>query len=909
MSGRPPLLSRLLVERGVRSVNVREGQLWRQRLSSLVFADEHPTIISAPPAFGVSTIAAHLGSSALDASAAVFDLQHVDPEQLGLDKLLNQHVVFTSRETPELSHLPNAKLIDHSTLRFTEEEALEVAVAHGVSAEVSRRIHLFTAGWPGYFTACIAAVRADTCSDHVYDELHKGPHLDGLIQTCTDDLDPTDLSQIAQLTHFTKISPGLVNALLGPDGLQRIQRSGLPIVQTQPGWYEILEPVRSALRSKSSLDEQTARQLAPELIADAGLVAGARILLAAGQIAAAAEALRSVPVYELDEGSQPTLLSLLRTVLDSEKDDGSLQLRLARVYHNHGDLVSFHRTLEEAVRCAGEQLRPDLQLEANAELLLLDLEHAPRDEVQHRLGELREQAKEHANALTQIRLREIAIMQDVEATRLDVIYTAASNLESIANDWEMIGENARAASTLRMLTSRALSHLGAFAKAVDVLDRACELSRLQPQSYLKNMVLLGHQYARLADAEGLKRVDDDIADLLSSSGLAWLNAYHTWSHMIIAGFQQDATAVRSLQRRAESLMVKELLDHATGAIFLSHSAVAFANAGDHDHAATLLARATERRHHEPLEVGTAEVLVAAQRGDAQCVQLLDELNQNLEVSAERQWRLDLAVSLALGRTDSGPLLDEARQYGLSSLYRATTKCSRSLVGPHPLRLRLLGEFGIVEQDEPRKISGGKATELIKFLGVRAKPVPADVIIDHLWGNVGTDVGLRRLKNVVSRARAVLGQEAIERRGQSVGLGAHVSSDLVEIHSLVSTLRANPADVSTAVEIVDMYRGPLLELDVYHDWVESERQSLAFAVGSALEVAIDSGNVAATWAMDALTRLRPDSERPYMAVADLAARQQDEPTLRFALEQVRRVCVELEIDLPARFGDLADRVMA
>ncbi len=899
-----------MVEGGLRSVNVGDGQLWRQRLSSAVFADEHPTIISAPPAFGVSTIAAHLSSPELDEPAAVFDLKSANPERIGIDKLLNQHVVFISRETPELGHLPNAKLIDHSTLRFTEEEALEVALTHGVSPEVSRRIHLFTAGWPGYFTACLAAVRHDTGSDHVYDELCNGPHLDALIDLCTKDIDPIDLTQIAQLTHFTKISPGLVNALLGSGGLQRIQRAGLPIVQTQPGWYEILEPVRSSLKSRASLDEQTARMIAPELIADAGMVAGARILLAAGQIAAAAEALRSVPVFELDEGSQPTLLSLLRTVLDSEKDDGSLQLRLARVYHNHGDLVSLRQTLEDAVQCASEQLRPDLQLEAKAELLLLDLEYAPRDEVRSRLGALREQAKEHANAITQIRLREIAAMQNIEAAELDSIYTAAKSLESIANDWAMIGESARAAATLRMLTSRALSHLGAYAKAIDVLERACELSGRQPQSYVKNMVLLGHQHARLADAEGLERIDADIADLLSSSGLAWLDAYHTWSQMLIAGFQQDPTAVKSLQRRAESLMVKELLDHATGVIFLSQAAVAFANAGDHDEAAKFLARVVKRRDEEPLEVGTAEVLVAAQRGDAQCAQLLAALNENVEVSAERQWRLELAVNLALGKTDTGTLLDEARQYGLDSLYRATTECSRSLVGPRPVQLRLLGEFGVVTQDdELRKIGGGKATELVKFLGVRAKPVPTDVVIDHLWGNVGTDVGLRRLKNVVSRARSALGQEAIERRGQSVGLGAHVTSDLAEIHAFVRTLRANPDDLSTAVEIVDMYRGPLLELDVYHDWLQSERQSLVVAVESALEIAIDSGTVAATWAIDALTRLNPDSERPYMAVANLAARQKDEPTLRLALEHVRRVCIDLDIELPSRFEELADQVMA
>ncbi len=895
-------------------MKVGDGQQWRERISSLVFSSDHPTVIAAPPGFGVSTLAAYLGSSVHPTPASVVDLHAVDVAELSIDALRQQHVVFVAREIPDLTKIPGAQLISHSQLRFTEDEAIEVAEAHGVDASVARSIHLFTAGWPGYFNACLDVLSQDArttssppiTADDAYDRLHKGPHLRALISTCTADLTPTDHSQIAQLTHFTKISPGLVEALLGPKGLSRIQRSGLPIVETQPGWYEILEPVRGVLRSSSTLDEQTARKLAPELIAEAGMVAGARILLAAGQPAAAATALRSVPVHELDEGSQPTLLSLLRTVLDSEKDDGSLRLRLARVYHNHGDLVSLRRSLEDATVAAIDQLRPDLELEAQSELLLLDLDIVDHEIVRDRLEILQSKAKDHANQSSLIRLREVALMLESEREELDHIYSAASRLESVANDWELIGENARAAATLRMLASRPLFHLGRHAKGVEVAKRACELSQQHPQGHLKSLLLLARELAMTADHESFLPIADRVSELAPASGLAWIDAYDNWARMVMAGFALDDQGVMAHQRRGESLMPRELLEHGTGAIFFSDAATAAATAGELESASTFLDRALQRRALAPLDVGCAEVLVLAYRRDPQCKDALEVLATTTPIPAERKWRLDLAVELALGEPSSSRH-DEAVQHGLERVYDSTIRAFAATSAPESVSLKLLGDFAVQRGSRSIPVAGGKATELVKFLGVRMKAVPADVVIDYLWGNVSTDVGLRRLKNVVSRARASLGQDAIERRGQTVGLGAHVTSDLAELRTLLRHLRVEPNDTTAARRCVELYAGPLLELDVYDDWVAAERESLAAAVLSALELVVDAADAPSAWTLDALARIQPNDDRPYMAVADLAERQQDATTLRLALAQVRRICLALDLDVPAGYDRLHARI--
>ena len=880
---------------------------WQARISDLVFGCAHPTVIAAPPGFGIERITAELSSPRQDVPATILDLDSLEATPPGIQQLLRKHVVFVGREVPDLSKIPNAQLVDHRTLRFTESEALAEAARMGVDQSTARSIYVFSHGWPAYFCACLHAAKSagGIPASEAYDRLQSGTHLQDLITECTSGLSESDFRAVSQLTHFSKISPGILFALLGEDGLSRIRRAGFPIVETQPGWYEILDPVRSSIQVSASLDEQTARSLAPELIADAGMVAGARILLTAGQPAAAATALRSVPVHKLDEGSQTILLSLLRTVLDTEKDDGSLHLRLARVHHNHGDLDSMRNTLQRAAVIAEDQLRPDLEIEAKAELLLLDLPHTDGQLIRNRHSELIAQAKEHTSSLAQIRLREVEIMLELEEADLQSCYQYATQLESVANDWELVGEPARASLALRLLASSVLHYLGAYPRAVDVLQRACALTNGQPQALLKSLTVLQRNYAMQGQVERALETSQKVEDLLPGAGLPWVEAYFTWSAMIVAGYQLDIDEVVANQRRAESLL-GGLLSHPTGTSFLAEAAIAAALAGDTDQAQIFMQRASQRREETSLDVDFASVIVAAFARDLNLRSMVDELRATHDVPPERDWRLDLAVALAEGN-DPQSIASTAERYGLSTLFEATVRCFNAQPGNSKIRIQLLGNFAIHAPDGKRELPRGKATELVKFLGVRQKTVPTDVAIEHLWGDVPTDVGLRRLKNVVSRARGVLGQDAVERRGHSIGLSNDVESDLSEVRSLLRRLRAQPDDVAAAIQVVDMYRGPLLELDVYHDWVDSERRSLEAAVLGALELVISGTETSAAWALDALRRLNPEDDGPFMAVADMAERQNDLSALQLALGEVQRICDDLEVRLPTDYGRLAARI--
>lgn len=889
------------------------GGRWIDRVVDSVEADPGLTIIAAPPGFGVSVLAERLdgpnhGRSARHTACTVIRSRSCDDARASVDTALEtgRRVVLAGRSIPDGFRTIDAQIVDHSTMRLEEHEALELGDIHGVPDAVARAIWVFTGGWPAYYLSCALAAKGANVSSgtEAYDLLRTGPHLGNLIATSLDELDDDDRLRMGRLAHFGRISQGVLSKTLGADGANRVKAAGLPLVETTPGWFEILNPVSQFLRSETELDEQTASELAPTIVSDVGVVAGARLFLEAGQPAAAATALRSVALHQLDEGSQESLLPVLRTVLDTQKDDGSLGLRLARVLQNHGDLALQRRALVDASTAANEQFRPDLAIEAEAEILLLDLHSTEPDEAMMRHRELVEEARNHSSSLAQIRLREVDVFLSTESGELSKIYRSVGQLESVAHEWAVVGEPARAAATLRVLSTTALFYLGRYAHAQEALQRACDLSKGQPQSLAKSVALLARMTALLGDVEGFDALHQRAQQLQESAGLAWVDAYLAWSEMIAAGYRQDATDVVSSRRRAESLL-GPLLEHETGVVFVCDAAAAHAMAGDFDGAMDLLGEAKLRTHQSPLEVGFAEIFVRSRAGI--CAEdLVKQLRQHVDVPVERDWRIDLELALVNGDDELiGRLSQEAQRHGLSALFDAIVRTSNRGVHERSIQVCLLGEFAICVDGNDQLVTSGKAIELIKFLAVRARIVPVDVVIDHLWGDVSTSVGARRLKNVVSRAREIVGPEAIDRNGQFLGLGPMVETDLAILHRKLDDFRGCVGDrVGAAVDVVDAYTGPLLELDMYQDWLEPERTAIANAAAEALSCVIDARSRPARWAMCAQDRIDSGNDIGYMRIAEHASVEDDVHTLRECLDRVERTCRLLEVDLPEGFERLS-----
>ena len=904
---------------------------WLDRVLRLVLAGPTLLAVDVPWGYGSDALSAELGRRP-DTRIGIDDPEAADAgptsmrlvtsagdDPTRLDRAVESWVARGCRVVligPGSRHwIPGRQvpILDWEALSLTEHEATTMVEARTVPSEVGLAIHVFTCGWPAYFAAALdAAAGYDISrSAQAHDRLRSGPHLTPLIAACLAGIGEDDRHRLGQLAHLEHFGPRVLDESLGPERLRLILERGFPLRERFAGSFEIADPVREHLRGEYQLDETTAADLAPAVVADVGVVAGARLLTAAGHPAAAGTALRSVPVHELDEGSQVELLSVLRTVLDSEKDDGTLYLRLARVLHNRGELVAQRDALERAAEAAAEQLNPALRLEAEAEKLLLDLPWIEPEEAQSRHDRLLADADRYVSPHARIRLREVAAVLAAESGSLHQVYRSVNLLETVARDWEVIGEPARAAATLRLMTMNSLLFLGRYPQALATMETACTLSAAQPQSLAKSVELLARVTALFGDLAAFDEVSERARQYLDGKELTWAEGYLAWSTMVAAGFHQDPQAVSHFYRRASSLL-GDLLEHETGVIFAAEAAIAFAMSGEIQQARETLDAVAARRSESPVEVLIAEITVGARGASASSLDDLAERagreRARLEVPSERAWRIDLELELARGRVAGGTggealadLLDEACRHGLDPLFHAVCGTAEAPADDAPVRIRLLGDFSIERDGRPIQLPAGRVSEFVKLLAIVDKPLLVDVVIDRLWPDVSTAVGTRRLKNIVNRARSSLGADAVVRSDGTIGLGSTVTTDLDDFRGHIARMHLDSdSSVAHAKAAVDLYAGPLLPHDLYTEWVAEERRHAQAGARAAVTKMLTSPDTSPAWALHAARRIDVEHETVYLDIVRAARARGDHATAREALDAAAAACSALGIELPAEY---------
>ena len=155
----------------------------------------------------------------------------------------------------------------------------------------------------------------------------------------------------------------------------------------------------------------------------------------------------------------------------------------------------------------------------------------------------------------------------------------------------------------------------------------------------------------------------------------------------------------------------------------------------------------------------------------------------------------------------------------------------------PVSIEVLGGFVIRSDDAVITPSPGHTATLIKLLSVRGGYVPLEVAIDQLWPEIDVETGRRRLKNVLSRLRKEVGEGTVVRSDQSIAFGMNVFLDVNEFDQRARKAMVLSASNSTdtfeaAVAALDVYRGALLPMNLYEDWIEESRtylQARAFAL--------------------------------------------------------------------------------
>ena len=768
-------------------------------------------------------------------------------------------------------------------------------------------------GWPALVCALLNDADPMASSSGVpNDRWIHGPHVSMLVDECLAELDDALLDSFGQLAHLPSFSASCVTAIAGPGGLARARANGLPVVQRRDGWLDIARPVKEALQALCPFRTLSAELLGPVLVASGGLLFAAKALLVAGDALVAADLLCSVPGYRFDDHNQAELAGMIRS-LDSQLDpEPELMLLLARVHLNRAEITEQRATLQEAERRAHATGNDEAELEAQAELLFMDLGESQDDSLS-RLTSLETQVSGDSRATTRVRLREVRAMYLAQSPELGDVYASLTLFKDASYEWESLGEPGRAAWTLRMFAAVPCWHLGQYRDALEALDRASLLVESKPSSLVKTLGMATRLAAASGNRDRLSALVAQLEALPSGHSLGWVDAYVSWAEMTLSSLGGDISGTQIARDRAWTLL-GPLLDHPTGVLFFAECACASALSGETEEALRMLAQAEARQEEALLEVQLAEIIVHARVGEAARVpDLVATLDASGTLPFERRWRVDLEALLAHSRVvgvapDKEALAKIKHQMdnlGLELLWDQLLQ--RFGLKPPPAApstsMILLGSFSVVANQtaSSKVLPPGHSTQLVKYLAAAGGDVPVEVVIEVLWPDGDPDKGRKRLRNVINRARAALGPDSVLRNGDLVRLGPEVKTDLAQFRELgghaLTGAEAETERAAKAVQALNLYQGELLPDDLYSDWVDGHRETVKLTAIGLLDLILahPTPEVVPSWLLETAGRVGAKTESLWVDVAQFADQHGAMECCRIAAFRAEAVAHDLGLE--------------
>ena len=143
------------------------------------------------------------------------------------------------------------------------------------------------------------------------------------------------------------------------------------------------------------------------------------------------------------------------------------------------------------------------------------------------------------------------------------------------------------------------------------------------------------------------------------------------------------------------------------------------------------------------------------------------------------------------------------------------------------RIRLLGDFAVRLNGQALTLPAGIPGQAVKFVAVAGGAVHLEELIEALWPESDPEVGRRRLRNVLARARTSVG-ELLVRREDAVELAPGTDVDIARFGGLAAqALAANDDDTArrAAEAAIAAYPGELLPADRYAQWAIVPRERL------------------------------------------------------------------------------------
>ncbi|HJS26274.1 MAG TPA: BTAD domain-containing putative transcriptional regulator, partial [Actinomycetota bacterium] len=237
-----------------------------------------------------------------------------------------------------------------------------------------------------------------------------------------------------------------------------------------------------------------------------------------------------------------------------------------------------------------------------------------------------------------------------------------------------------------------------------------------------------------------------------------------------------------------------------------------------------------------------------------------------------------------------------------------------------MRFQLLGPLTATNGDGPIAIGGPKQRLVLAHLLLNVnQTVPADQLIDALWGEESPETARGTLQSYVSRLRNVLGSEAIEGRSPGYRLRAQPEElDTFRFESLLREARENGLGPQEALNALDealgLWRGPALadlafepsllgeiaRLEELRLTATEERSATRLDLGQHAEVVAE---------LEAATAAHPLRERLWGQLVLALYRSGRQAEALAAFERARELLAdELGIDPSRELQDIHERVL-
>ncbi len=238
----------------------------------------------------------------------------------------------------------------------------------------------------------------------------------------------------------------------------------------------------------------------------------------------------------------------------------------------------------------------------------------------------------------------------------------------------------------------------------------------------------------------------------------------------------------------------------------------------------------------------------------------------------------------------------------------------------PVRFGVLGPLEVSGEDGPLPLGGPKQRMVLAHLVLGAnRVVPADRLIDALWGEEPPEAARGTLQAYVSRLRSALGSDAIEGRAPGYLLRADPEEvDALRFEGLLRKARGTVTEPRSAAvtlaEALELWRGPALadladEPSLSGDITRLEELRLQ-AVEEKTAVELDLGHHAQVVAeLETLTRINPLRERLWGELMLALYRLNRQAEALLAFERARAVLSdELGIDPSPELRRLHERIL-